>query len=134
CLTLGPARQSTREPLTELTLDAYPDDEQDGSWTLIEDAGDGWSYPDGKVAETTLEIASGRQRPTLTIGPRQGGWRPPPRQLVLRLHLARRPAHVLLDGILRADWWWDQAGQAAVVSLMDDGEAHRLISYRSGRG
>ena len=120
CLTLGPTRQSTREPLTELILDAYPDDGQSGSWTLIEDAGDGWGYCDGEIAETALGVEHERAGPRLIIGRRQGGWRPPPRQLVLRLHLAQRPAHVLLDGIQHADWWWDQAGHAAVVSLMDD--------------
>ncbi|WP_462322642.1 DUF5110 domain-containing protein, partial [Halochromatium sp.] len=126
CLTLGPRRQSTREPLTELILDAYPDDEHDGSWTLIEDAGDGKDDGKDPQAETALTVTTGPAGPTLMIGPRQGGWQPHPRTLVLRLHVAQHPAHVLLDGLPVADWRWDQAAHAVVVSLIDDGKAHQL--------
>jgi len=59
CLTLGPTRQSTREPLTELTLEVYPDEEQGGSWTLIEDAGDGGGDAHDAQAETTLAMTAG---------------------------------------------------------------------------
>jgi len=60
------------------------------------------------------------------IGPRQGGWQPHPRQLVLRLHLPQQPELLLLDDIPQVDWRWDQADHAAVVSLDDDGGAHQL--------
>ena len=126
CLTLGPTRQSTREPLTELILDAYPDDGQSGSWTLIEDAGDGWGYCDGEIVETALGVEHERAGPRLMIGRRRGGWQPQPRQLVLRLHLVQQPDQLLLDGAPKADWHWDQADHAAVISLIDDGEAHQL--------
>ncbi|MFW5724758.1 MAG: DUF5110 domain-containing protein, partial [Halochromatium sp.] len=70
CLTLGPVRQSTREPLTELILDAYPDDERDGSWTLIEDAGDGKDDGNDPQAETALTLTTEHAGPTFIIGPR----------------------------------------------------------------
>jgi len=126
CLTLGAPRQSTSEPLTELVLEAYPDDRENGSWTLIEDAGDGWGYCDGDFAETAFAMTPEHARPSIMIGPRQGGWQPHPRQLVLRLHLTQRPKQILLDGVPRVDWCWDQTGRAAVVSLDDDGKAHQL--------
>ncbi|WP_328984190.1 TIM-barrel domain-containing protein [Thiorhodovibrio winogradskyi] len=126
CLTLGAPWQSTREPLTELILDAYPDDGQSGSWTLIEDVGDGWGYCDGELVETALGVDHERAGPRLMVGRRRGGWQPRPRQLVLRLHLVQQPDHLLLDGAPKADWHWDQADHAAVVSLIDDGEAHQL--------
>ncbi|WP_242519317.1 TIM-barrel domain-containing protein [Halochromatium roseum] len=126
CLTLGPRRQSTLEPLTELTLEVYPDEGQSGSWTLIEDAGDGEDDGNDTQAETALTVTTEHAGPTLMIGPRQGGWQPHPRQLVLRLHLAQQPEQVLLDGVPQDDWRWDQADHAAVVSLDDDGEAHQL--------
>ncbi|MBK5931474.1 TIM-barrel domain-containing protein [Halochromatium salexigens] len=126
CLTLGPTRQSTREPLTELILDAYPDEGQSGSWTLIEDAGDGEDDGNDPQAETALTVTTEHAGPTLMIGPRQSGWQPHPRQLVLRLHLAQQPEQVLLDAVPQVDWRWDQADHAAVVSLDDDGDAHQL--------
>ncbi|MCF8015774.1 MAG: DUF5110 domain-containing protein [Chromatiaceae bacterium] len=130
CLTLGPTRQSTREPLTKLTLEVYPDEGQSGSWTLIEDAGDGENDGNGNgngpQAETALTVTTEHAEPRLIIGPRQGDWQPHPRQLVLRLHLAQQPEQVLLDGVPQDDWRWDQADHAAVVSLDDDGEAHQL--------
>jgi alpha-glucosidase len=126
CLTLGAPRQSTSEPLTELILEAYPDHRDHRSWTLIEDAGDGWGYCDGEVAETAFAMTPEHTRPSLMIGPRQGGWQPHPRQLVLRLHLAQRPEQILLDGVPRVDWWWDETAHAAVVSLDDDGKPHQL--------
>ncbi|NBC47765.1 MAG: DUF5110 domain-containing protein, partial [Gammaproteobacteria bacterium] len=99
CLTLGPARQSTRDPLTELTLDVYPGDGAAGSWTLIEDAGDGWGYANGDLAETPFGVAGDSSGPLLRLGPRRGGWRPQPRQLLLRLHLTQCPKQLLLDGV-----------------------------------
>jgi len=126
CLTLGPTRQSTREPLTKLTLGVYPDEGQGGSWTLIEDAGDGEDDGNDPQAETALTVTTEHSGPRLRIGPRQSRWQPHPRQLVLRLHLAQQPEQVLLDGVPQVDWRWDQADHAAVVSLDDDGDAHQL--------
>ena len=105
CLTLGAIRQSTREPLTKLILDVYPSDEPGGSWRLIEDAGDGCNHAHdaGAGAETDVDLGLDAAGPTLMIGQRRGGWRPHPRTLALRLHLAQRPERLLLDGRPGAD-------------------------------
>jgi len=126
CLTLGPARQSTREPLNELILDAYPDAKTDGGWSLIEDAGDGWGYREGAIAETAFTLAADERGPVLRIGARRGAWRLRPRRLVLRMHLEKPPRQVLLDGTTRSDWQWDQARRAMVIALADGGSGHRL--------
>ena len=128
--TLAHRAHRRGEPLTKLILDVYPSDEPGGSWTLIEDAGDGCNHAHdagaGAGAETDVDLGLDAAGPTLMIGQRQGGWRPHPRTLVLRLHLAQRPERLLLDGRPGANWWWDSAHQAAVVSLQDDGQAHQL--------
>jgi alpha-glucosidase len=124
CLPLGQVRQSTREPLTELTVDAYPDPTHQQDWHLIEDAGDGWG--DGTPAETPLRCTHDGSGPTLLIGRRSGRWRPAPRALVLRLHAGQRPAQVRLDAAPRAGWHWDRTRHAVVIGLADDGAAHRL--------
>jgi alpha-glucosidase len=125
CLTLGPPRQATGEPLTALIVDAYPD-AGEGTWTLTEDAGDGWDHCHDGSTETELRVLGSGTTPALLIGQRAGRWQPPPRQLVLRLHLAQAPTQLLFDGIPRTDWWWDQDQSAAILTLEDDGRAHRL--------
>ncbi len=125
-LTLGNLRQSSAEPLTELTLEVYPDHRAVGSWTLIEDDGESLGYRDGQVAETDLTLAPLSQGAVLTLNARRGPYRPHARALRLRLHLPGPPAALRLDGALSVDWWWDDTGQAVALSLTDDGGPHRL--------
>jgi hypothetical protein len=40
--------------------------------------------------------------------------------------VARPPERVLLDGIRRTDWHWDQGRQAVTLQLSDDGASHQL--------
>ena len=47
-LPLGNVRQSTAEPLSELTLRVYPAGES--SFTLVEDSGDGFGFEQGETA------------------------------------------------------------------------------------
>jgi alpha-glucosidase len=125
-LTLGNPRQSTAEPLTELTLEVYPDGEREGRWTLIEDDGETCAYRDGMLAETDLTVVGLADGAGVSIRARQGGYAPAPRTLVLRLHLPERPAGFLRDGHPTTGWLWDPARGAAELSLEDDGAAHEL--------
>ena len=122
CIPLANPRPSSAEPVTELTLDAYPDPAGSNPWTLIEDAGDG----DDEPATTALETAFAPDGAELRVGARRGPWRPPPRQLRLRLHLPARPAALWWDTAAAAGWHWDAARGAAVLVRPDDGCAHRL--------
>lgn len=125
-LTLGNVRRSTMEPLTELTIEAYPDPQAPGEWTLIEDAGEGLDYQHGGLAETHLAIASLRDGAALSIAARSGAYQPPPRRLILRLHLPEAPAGLRLDGRTSDAWRWRAAERAAEIALADDGAAHRI--------
>ncbi len=126
-LTLGNIRQSTAEALTELTLEVYPDHHHAGRWTLIEDAGDGFDYRDGAICATEMRIAPESAGTELSLSARVGGYTPAARRLVIRLHLARSPVAVLLDGRKVGDWHWDGEHHALVLGFKDDGQAHAIV-------
>ncbi|NEX19000.1 DUF5110 domain-containing protein [Thiorhodococcus mannitoliphagus] len=125
-LTLGNVRPSTAEPLSELTLDVYPDHHNSGTWTLIEDDGESFAYQDGMLCETQMWIAPGSQGTELSIAARQGDFVPPQRRMTIRLHLPQPPASVLLDGSEATDWTWDESRHALVLGLDDDGQEHHI--------
>lgn len=125
-LTLGNVRASTAEPLTELTLDAYPDHHNAGEWTLIEDDGESFAYLDGGLCERTMRIAPDSQGATLTLEARQGDYVPPERCLIVRIHLPQAPAAVLVDGQTSDDWSWDAERSALTLAMDDDGQAHQI--------
>jgi alpha-glucosidase len=125
-LCLGNVRQSTREPLAELTVAVYPAGA--GRWTLIEDDGESTDYLDGAVAETTFESEERAEEVLVRIDSRQGPYRPPPRKLRVQVHLPGMPAAVLVDGVETGDWEWDAATHAARVSWEDDGLSHEVLT------
>ncbi|MFZ0791694.1 MAG: TIM-barrel domain-containing protein, partial [Chromatiaceae bacterium] len=130
-LTLGNIRQSTAEPLTELTLEVYPGAAA-GTWTLIEDDGEGFGYLDGQLAETDIAVAALNQGGALTLDRRRGNYIPGPRALTLRLHLPELPGAVLLDGQQTDAWRWDQGRHALELCLADDGGPHRIEPLSCG--
>jgi hypothetical protein len=71
-LTLSNVCQSTTEPLTELSLEVYPDTADTGCWTPIEDDGETFSCREGMIAETDFAIAGLPQGAVLTVGGRRG--------------------------------------------------------------
>lgn len=125
-LTLGNVRQTTSAPLTELTIDAYPDSKTPGAWTLIEDAGEGVVGHTDDRTETRLEIACLRQGISLNIAARTGTWCPPPRRLIVRIHLPQAPTGMWLDDVETHAWRWLDACGVAELTIRDDGRAHRV--------
>ena len=128
-LTLGNVRQSTGEPLAELTVAVYP--AAAGHWTLLEDDGESTDYLDGVVAATTFEAEERANEVLVRINVRQGSFRPPPRTLRVQVHLPDMPAQVLVDGVATGEWEWDAAIHAARVSWDDDGLNHEVLTIRS---
>jgi alpha-D-xyloside xylohydrolase len=62
---------SDERPLRRLLIDVYPG--ADGSFSLYEDAGEGFAYRRGRFARTPLRWDEGRRR--LRIGPSRGAFR-----------------------------------------------------------
>ena len=123
-LTLGNLRQSTEQPLSQLTLQVYPG--IDGEWTLIEDAGEGMGYTQGQIAETPLAVSQHEGGSLVIIGHRRGAFRPAPREMVLRLHLPRAPGGLICDGSRVSDWVWEPSHRCLRWQWRDDGQAHRI--------
>ncbi len=124
-LPLGNVRQSTSEPLTELTLAAYPTDS--GSWTLIEDDGDSNAYQNSGTAKTTYRCESKDSCTTVFIETRNGHYQPHPRRLTVRTHLEARPHRIILDDTNVDHWYWDETDHSISVSFEDDGQEHRVV-------
>ena len=120
-LPLGNVRQSTAEPLTELTIRVYPAGES--SFTLIEDAGDGFGFEQGDVARTTVSVTQTGNRVSVKVSARDGTFEPAPRKVILEVYTAQRPEKAVLDGQTVAV---NGHGNVVWVSYQDDGERHGL--------
>lgn len=129
-LTLGNVRQSTAEPLTELSLEVFPDADATGNWTLIEDDGEIFGYRDGMIAETDFTVAGLARGAGMTIGARRGSYAPEMRTMILRLHLPEAPVRVLLDGREADAWRWDAIHSDLELRLADDGVEHEIGRLR----
>lgn len=128
-LTLGEVRQSTAEPLTELTLEVYPATQLTGRWTLVEDDGESFAYHDGQLAETDFAVTGLACDGRLTIDQRRGAYVPHPRTLVVRLHLPAPPLGVAINDRETEAWRWDEARSAVELRLPDDGGGCGIHAY-----
>jgi alpha-glucosidase len=79
-LPLANVRQSTDEPLTELTWQIYPGETQ-SEWTLIEDDGISFGFQRGETAETTVRLEPSGDKLTVRVSAPQGTYRPSARQV-----------------------------------------------------
>ncbi len=120
-LPLSNVRQSTAEPLTELTIRVYPAGES--SFTLIEDAGDGFGFEQGDVARTTVSVTPTGSGVRVTVSARDGSFTPAAREVVLEVYLPQKPEKATLDGQTVAV---NVENNAVRVSYQDDGEEHVL--------
>lgn len=120
-LPLGNVRASTVEPLTELTLRVYG--AQESSFTLTEDAGDGFGFERGELARTRVSVAQQGADVRVVVAAREGAFEPHPRAVVLEVFTPQAPARVTLDG--RAVNAAHQDG-AVRVRFEDDGKEHVL--------
>jgi alpha-glucosidase len=128
-LTLGNLRQSTAEPLEELTLEVFPG--RPGDWTLVEDDGESFDYCRGELAETRFTLDEHGGNLLVSIDARRGAFQPPPRTLILRVHLPASPAGVTKDAEETWQWCWDQNAGCFELRWPDDGRSHR-IEIRGG--
>jgi len=120
-LPLGNVRQSTDEPLTELTVRVYPAGES--SFTLSEDAGDGYGFEQGEVVRTRVTATQSGEGVRVVVSAREGSFSPAAREVVLEVYVSQQPQKVTLDGqSVEAN----MQGNAVGVSYQDDGKEHVL--------
>jgi len=125
-IPIGPVMQYTDEkPLDPLTLEIYGGDA--GHFVLYEDDGLTMAYREGMWATTKFIYKEGDGEVVLTVGERQGRYRPAPRRIVVRFHgWSTTPTSVMLDG-RPVDATFDPATKVVSVSWQDDGRPHQLM-------
>jgi alpha-glucosidase len=118
-----PLAHTGEAPRGPLRLDLDPSDRKT-AFVLHEDAGDG----DGPAARTSYRLRRTPRGARLEIGPREGGFRVPPRELELHVHgLEADDAAVRIDG---APVDAHRRGDAVVVRLRDRARAVVEIHVR----
>jgi alpha-glucosidase len=96
-----------------------------GSFTLYEDAGDGYEHERGLFARTRVRCQANPERVVVEVGPRMGDYRPARTRVELDVRgLTASPAAVLVDGRPLADWSF--ADGRLLLSLVDRAEGQTV--------
>ncbi len=104
--------------LDPLTLDLYPGD---GTFTLYEDDGRSFEYERGQFCTTSYTLRRTGGRLDFEIGPREGAYIPPARQIVIRLHGVDEQA---MEGHPGASF--DPEHRLLTLQFSDDGSTRTL--------
>jgi hypothetical protein len=115
---------SSQRPLSPLTLDVYAG--ASGSFSLYEDAGQGFGYQQGQFSRTPMRWD--RRRRTLTIGPARGRFGGQLRRRAYRVELigVGRPRAVLVDNRRRRRWSYDAATRTVTLPIAATATSRRL--------
>lgn len=127
--------------LDPLTLEVWPAAEAT-SFTVYEDAGDGYAYEEGGYAATTWTLQGSATGATLS-SEREGSYSPPDRSVRVRVRrVDTAPTAVRLDGavmtsVASADaldtvtsgWWWDADDLSLWVVVPDAGAISLAMTY-----
>jgi len=103
-IPMGPIMQHTKEkPLDPLTLTIFPGN---GNFNLWEDDGESMEYEQGEWARTPFAMSYTASALDVKIGPREGKFRVPDREIVARIRTDARPASISLNGqpLLPGKW------------------------------
>lgn len=129
-LPLGPARASTAEPISELEIAVFPPGpEEVASFSIVEDDGESTAYERGEVATTRVEARELEGGVAVSIDAREGAYRPPARDLVVRVPASEPPKGAEVGGAIR-DVAFDPDEGAATVRAPDDGEPREVVILR----
>jgi hypothetical protein len=101
----------------DLTVNVYGDG--NGRFDLYEDDGVSLDYEHGAYALTPMTYRTAGTGHRLVIGPTTGSFagQRPGRRYGVRIHAARRPASITVDGKRSARWDWDAQDSSAYLVL-----------------
>ena len=114
------------KPLTELELRVYPGE---GESELYEDDGHSMAYERGEWCLTRFSVRSDDRELRLTIGAREGRYRPHARDFKLVLCGIESPPDALrLDGraLTAKDWQYGPEQKTVTLTFADDGRRHEI--------
>ena len=140
-LPRGPAGAfSDAAPLDPLTLEVWPGPAAT-TFTVYEDAGDGFDYADGGSSAVTWTLQGVATGAVLEASARVGTWAPPDRDVRVRVRrVDSPPTAVRLDGAALTEvaneaaltpgaWWWDAVDLSLWVVLEDDADLALAFDY-----
>ncbi|MGH8328635.1 MAG: DUF5110 domain-containing protein, partial [Steroidobacteraceae bacterium] len=118
-----PEQAMTRNEAAEpgnLIVNVYGDG--NGDFDLYEDDGLSLDYERGGYALTPMIHRTAGARHRLVIGPTRGsfGGQGQRRQYQLRIHTARRPVSIFVNGARASRWHWEQRESTAYLTLPVD--------------
>ncbi len=125
-------------PADQLFIHVYPSDSS--SFTLYEDDGESLDYEKGGYLLTPILCKVEGDKLLFMVGDREGAYSPPPRHLVITIHLVeKKPTRVLLNGaplaeidsydkLLTSEWGWcfDEAKKLLHAKFRDSGQKQQL--------
>ncbi len=118
-------------PADPLTVLVYPPSAgNNGSSALYEDDGTTFGYTRGAYARRSILQAASSKDLRITVGPREGTYDVPPRQLVVHLvGEPRRPSSVLVNGRVTQEWRRETDSKSGdiLVKLPDTRESVTVI-------
>jgi alpha-glucosidase (family GH31 glycosyl hydrolase) len=108
----------------DLIVNVYGDGS--GRFDLYEDDGLSLDYQHGKYALTPMTYRASASGHELVIGPTAGSFagQEDERKYELRLHLARRPASIAINGKPATRWHWQAGDSTAYVTLPPETVRH----------
>jgi hypothetical protein len=111
------ASPHARAGLDDLTVDVYG--EGNGRFDLYEDDGVSLDYEHGAHALTPMRYRTSAAGHRLVIGPTTGSYtgQRQTRAYGVRIHTARRPASIMVDGRRVAEWRWNTRDSTAYLLL-----------------
>jgi len=102
--------------------------EGNGRFDLYEDDGISLAYEKSGYALTPMTYRTAGASHRLVIGPTTGSYagQRPARGYEVRIHTARRPASILVDGRRQSGWRWQSSDSTAYLTLPVAGIRHAL--------
>ncbi len=125
--TQGVVQYSDEQSVNPLTIELYPAREP-SSTILYEDDGRTFEYRQGKFCLRTVSLNSSEKECRITLSNPDGSFRPPERNITLKLNAAKtRPSSVQIDGLMLRElrpgsergWQYDDTVKVLSVTFED---------------
>ncbi len=125
--TQGVVQYSDEQSVNPLTIELYPAREP-SSTILYEDDGRTFEYRQGKFCLRTVSLNSSEKECRITLSNPDGSFRPPERNITLKLNAAKtRPSSVQIDGLMLRElrpgsergWQYDDTMKVLSVTFED---------------
>lgn len=120
-----------QRPVDRLVIELYPPERGATESVLYEDDGETLQYREGLFAKRRVVLEAREDGYAVRVMAKEGPFDPPPRELVLKLLLPRRPASANLDGnelsIGAPGCEYVMTDRILKIAMSDDQKAHEIL-------